>query len=84
MAVNTAHLVVRRTLAERLRAPLHRTFQQLSAAHVKDDTRTITGDNPVAAGQRALKNLCLDLLVTLQCSESWRLAAHMVTKKTEL
>ena len=72
-AIHTASQFLRKTLANRL----HETLRQKYIAYTEPKTTLatpMTTYNPVIAGRRALKNLCLDLLVTLQWPELWQLA----------
>ena len=71
-AIHTAHLFLRQTLSrqlhDRLLAHYHRNVDEEASQE------TSLHYDPLVAGRRSLKNLCLALLVTLQSPHLWQLA----------
>ncbi|MBK7982478.1 MAG: aminopeptidase N [Candidatus Competibacteraceae bacterium] len=77
--IHAAHTFLRRTLAERLRAPLLATYVAL-----RDQGRNGYRADSAAMARRALKNVCLDYLMQLDdgetrtlCLEQFRSADNM-------
>ena len=73
-AIHAAHLFLRQTLANHLHPTLLKCF------HINDTEQVSNRYDPAAAGRRALKNLCLDFLVTLQWQDMGRLAYDQFKK----
>ena len=73
-AVHAAHLFLRTTLAHHL----HELLKETYLFHAKQETTHTPSAayDPLRAGKRALKNLCLALLATQQDPDVWQRARH--------
>ena len=77
-AIHVAYLFLRQTLASRLHPTLLKLF------HINDTEKVCTHYDSVVAGKRALKNLCLDFLVTVQWQDMGQLAYDQFKKSNNM